>query len=153
MATMDIIKLHGGSPANFLDVGGGATAQQVKEAFKIITADPKVIHLDLIFSIRLINQPNSCCSFGSYCTWDSHKGNICPPTFCYISTTDLCHLQLVEMASIFLCVLKRFWFITWIVCFWISMKLCKYLLIRNQTELGYYSKSEENAMIAVYVNS
>merc|ERR1711872_549389 len=42
MATMDIIKLHGGSPANFLDVGGGATSQQVKEAFKIITGDPKV---------------------------------------------------------------------------------------------------------------
>merc|ERR1719228_2669124 len=42
MATMDIIKLHGGSPANFLDVGGGATAEQVKEAFKIITGDPKV---------------------------------------------------------------------------------------------------------------
>ena len=43
MATMDIIKLHGGAPANFLDVGGGATANQVKEAFKIITRDPKVL--------------------------------------------------------------------------------------------------------------
>lgn len=42
MATMDIIKLHGGEPANFLDVGGGATSAQVKEAFKIITADPNV---------------------------------------------------------------------------------------------------------------
>ena len=42
MATMDIIKLHGGTPANFLDVGGGATADQVTEAFKLITADPKV---------------------------------------------------------------------------------------------------------------
>lgn len=42
MATMDIIALHGGSPANFLDVGGGATADAVKEAFSIITADPKV---------------------------------------------------------------------------------------------------------------
>lgn len=42
MATMDIIKLHGGAPANFLDVGGGASAEQVKEAFKIITADPNV---------------------------------------------------------------------------------------------------------------
>lgn len=42
MATMDIIKLHGGEPANFLDVGGGATAQQVTEAFKIITSDPRV---------------------------------------------------------------------------------------------------------------
>ncbi|PSN34033.1 Succinate--CoA ligase [ADP-forming] subunit beta [Blattella germanica] len=42
MATMDLIKLHGGSPANFLDVGGGATAHAVKEAFKIITSDPNV---------------------------------------------------------------------------------------------------------------
>jgi succinyl-CoA synthetase beta subunit len=42
MATMDIIKLHGGCPANFLDVGGGATAEQVIEAFKIISSDPKV---------------------------------------------------------------------------------------------------------------
>lgn len=43
MATMDIIKLHGAEPANFLDVGGGATAKQVSEAFKLITADSKVI--------------------------------------------------------------------------------------------------------------
>lgn len=42
MATMDIIKLHGGEPANFLDVGGGATSNQVQEAFKIISADNKV---------------------------------------------------------------------------------------------------------------
>lgn len=42
MATLDIIQLHGGSPANFLDVGGGATATQVTEAFKIISSDPKV---------------------------------------------------------------------------------------------------------------
>lgn len=43
MATMDIIKLHGGDPANFLDIGGGATAEAVKQAFKIITTDPKVL--------------------------------------------------------------------------------------------------------------
>ncbi|KAI8908365.1 ATP-grasp domain-containing protein, partial [Gorgonomyces haynaldii] len=42
MATMDIIKLHGGEPANFLDVGGGAQADQVAEAFKIISSDPHV---------------------------------------------------------------------------------------------------------------
>ncbi|HJP36833.1 MAG TPA: ADP-forming succinate--CoA ligase subunit beta [Gammaproteobacteria bacterium] len=42
MATMDIIKLNGGEPANFLDVGGGATAERVAEAFKIIVSDPKV---------------------------------------------------------------------------------------------------------------
>ena len=42
MATMDIIKLHGGEPANFLDVGGGATAEQVAEAFRIISSDQRV---------------------------------------------------------------------------------------------------------------
>merc|ERR1712037_975487 len=42
MATMDVIKLHGGEPANFLDVGGGANEQQVEEAFKILTADANV---------------------------------------------------------------------------------------------------------------
>jgi succinyl-CoA synthetase beta subunit len=42
MATMDIIKLHGAEPANFLDVGGGATKEKVTEAFKIITSDPNV---------------------------------------------------------------------------------------------------------------
>jgi succinyl-CoA synthetase beta subunit len=42
MATMDLIKLHGGNPANFLDVGGGATKERVTEAFKIILSDTKV---------------------------------------------------------------------------------------------------------------
>jgi succinyl-CoA synthetase beta subunit len=42
MATMDIIKLHGGEPANFLDVGGGATKEKVTHAFKIILKDPNV---------------------------------------------------------------------------------------------------------------
>ncbi|CAM1627864.1 ADP-forming succinate--CoA ligase subunit beta [Bartonella sp. B10834G6] len=42
MATMDIIKLYGGEPANFLDVGGGASKERVTAAFKIITADPHV---------------------------------------------------------------------------------------------------------------
>jgi len=42
MATMDIIKLHGGDPANFLDVGGGASKERVATAFKLILSDPKV---------------------------------------------------------------------------------------------------------------
>jgi succinyl-CoA synthetase beta subunit len=42
MATMDIIKHYGGDPANFLDVGGGATIERVTEAFKLILSDPKV---------------------------------------------------------------------------------------------------------------
>ena len=42
MATMDIIKLKGGEPANFLDVGGGASASQVKSAFEILVAHPQV---------------------------------------------------------------------------------------------------------------
>lgn len=43
MATMDVIKFYGGSPANFLDVGGTATTETVTEAFKILSSDPKVI--------------------------------------------------------------------------------------------------------------
>ncbi len=42
MATMDAVKLHGGEPANFLDVGGGANAAQVAKAFSLVTADPNV---------------------------------------------------------------------------------------------------------------
>jgi succinyl-CoA synthetase beta subunit len=42
MATMDIIKLYGGEPANFLDVGGGASKEKVTEAFKLILSDPNV---------------------------------------------------------------------------------------------------------------
>src|SRR5690348_4697110 len=42
MSTMDIIKLHGGEPANFLDVGGGVTGDAAQEAFRIILSDPKV---------------------------------------------------------------------------------------------------------------
>ena len=42
MATLDVIKLHGGSPANFLDVGGGTTAAKVTAAFKLILSDSKV---------------------------------------------------------------------------------------------------------------
>jgi succinyl-CoA synthetase beta subunit len=53
MSTMDIIKLEGGEPANFLDVGGGATAEKVTAAFKIITADPavKVIFVNIFGGI------------------------------------------------------------------------------------------------------
>lgn len=43
MATMDLIKLYGGMPANFLDVGGTATIETVTEGFKILASDPKVI--------------------------------------------------------------------------------------------------------------
>jgi succinyl-CoA synthetase beta subunit len=42
MATMDLIKLHGGEPANFLDVGGGATSQRVSDAFKLILSNENV---------------------------------------------------------------------------------------------------------------
>ena len=42
MATMDIVKLAGASPANFLDVGGGANAQQIENAFRILSSDPSV---------------------------------------------------------------------------------------------------------------
>lgn len=56
MATMDIIKLHGGEPANFLDVGGGASTSAVKEAFKIITSDSRVGLHDIDSIISNIDQ-------------------------------------------------------------------------------------------------
>lgn len=56
MATMDIIKLHGGTPANFLDVGGGATVHQVTEAFKLITSDKKVKQGLVFQSSALLNN-------------------------------------------------------------------------------------------------
>ena len=55
MSTMDIIKLHGGSPANFLDVGGGATSEQVTTAFKLITSDPNVSYCHIAISLKLEN--------------------------------------------------------------------------------------------------
>ena len=42
MATMDIIQLHGGSPANFLDVGGGVSEKQVENAFRLLSKDEQV---------------------------------------------------------------------------------------------------------------
>ena len=47
MATMDIINIHKGSPANFLDVGGGANVKQITEAFKIISSDTHVILIEV----------------------------------------------------------------------------------------------------------
>ena len=44
MATMDLIKLHGGSPANFLDLGGAASVQVVADAFRIVSSDPNGAH-------------------------------------------------------------------------------------------------------------
>ncbi len=43
MATMDIIKLHGGSPANFLDIGGGASSKEVMDGFHIFNSDENVL--------------------------------------------------------------------------------------------------------------
>jgi succinyl-CoA synthetase beta subunit len=67
MATMDIIKLHGGSPANFLDVGGGATSKQVATALKILTSDPnvKAILVNIfggIMRVSLAPPPSPCLS-------------------------------------------------------------------------------------------
>jgi succinyl-CoA synthetase beta subunit len=55
MATMDIIKLYNGKPANFLDVGGNASESQVTEAFRIVTQDPQVgvLLFFSLFDVRL----------------------------------------------------------------------------------------------------
>jgi succinyl-CoA synthetase beta subunit len=62
MATMDIIKLHGGEPANFLDLGGGVSEKSVGEAFKILTSDKQVCRcvqrgMHCIFAFDLVLRP------------------------------------------------------------------------------------------------
>ncbi len=54
MSTMDIIKLFGGQPANFLDVGGGATAEQVTEAFRLITSDKNVSKASILHNAQFL---------------------------------------------------------------------------------------------------
>ena len=54
MATMDIIKLHQGEPANFLDVGGGVNEQQVLEAFQLLTSDSQVLSLLMVINAIII---------------------------------------------------------------------------------------------------
>lgn len=57
MATMDIIKLHGGTPANFLDLGGGVQEEGVFQAFNIVTKDPRVsniLHFVVVIVIVLL---------------------------------------------------------------------------------------------------
>ena len=68
MATMDIIKLHGGEPANFLDIGGGATIEQVMAAFKIISEDKKVYYRlhDLLIVCTSLFQGRSSHGFSYY---------------------------------------------------------------------------------------
>lgn len=76
MATMDIIKLYGGEPANFLDVGGGASVKTVAEAFKIISSDPKVTIHRTIFNFSLFTSTFNKKDFDSfkpsitYCRWN-----------------------------------------------------------------------------------
>jgi len=80
MATMDIIKFYGGNPANFLDVGGSATEEQVTEAFKILITDKKVqaILVNIFGGIMkcdviaqgIINARKRCtCRCHLWCDW------------------------------------------------------------------------------------
>ena len=73
MATMDIIKLHGGEPANFLDIGGGATIQQVMAAFKIISEDKKV-HLTYFQGTEVSHGINDSLPFSFF---DLEKASQC----------------------------------------------------------------------------
>lgn len=76
MATMDIIKLHGGTPANFLDVGGGATAHQVTEAFKLITSDKKVRTGSSATELNSFNPLRSACSYSMFTQLRSAQTNM-----------------------------------------------------------------------------
>lgn len=66
MATMDIIKLHGGTPANFLDLGGGVQEEGVFQAFNIVTKDPRVSdNLDFVVVVVVVIYDFSCNYCGS----------------------------------------------------------------------------------------
>lgn len=99
MATMDIIKLHGGEPANFLDVGGGANVEQVTEAFKIITADKDKVLLQ-VFTF-------------SYCTDTKHLMTFCKPfnmTPSRMCTANLRHSTSVKATCWSLVILAKSFF-------------------------------------------
>lgn len=93
MATMDIIKIHNGSPANFLDVGGGVTEKQVFHAFKLLTGDANVRELtssQFTYATHSTGQSH----IGEYIWWDSglchnSQGNQeCWPRHQFIHTID-----------------------------------------------------------------
>jgi succinyl-CoA synthetase beta subunit len=65
MATMDIIKYAGGSPANFLDVGGGANQEQIRNAFRILLSDPSVKAILINIFGGILRCANSTCRFQS----------------------------------------------------------------------------------------
>ena len=77
MATMDIIKLHGGEPANFLDIGGGATIEQVMAAFKIISEDKKVYYKlhDVLIVWTSLSQGRSSLGLSDFLPFSSFTGN------------------------------------------------------------------------------
>jgi succinyl-CoA synthetase beta subunit len=87
MATMDIIKLHGGEPANFLDVGGGATAAQVKEAFKIITSDTKVNAI----LVNIFGGIMRCDVIAEGIIIAANELNLKTPIVCRLQVLELCH--------------------------------------------------------------
>ena len=87
MGTMDIVKLHGGQPANFLDVGGGATKERVTEAFKIILSDENVqavlinifggiVRCDLIAEVLSVLSTTSASKCPSLFDWKAIMLNL-----------------------------------------------------------------------------
>jgi succinyl-CoA synthetase beta subunit len=80
MGTMDLVKLHGGTPANFLDVGGGATKERVSEAFKIILSDDKVKAV-LVNIFGGIVRCDGHCRRHHRCGGGSRRGGPCGRSF------------------------------------------------------------------------
>ena len=85
MATMDIIKLHGGSPANFLDVGGGVTKAGVERAFSLITADKKVSAILVNIFGGIVNCGEYTCCSSFTCT---SSLMLRPSLFIYLDNID-----------------------------------------------------------------
>lgn len=98
MATMDIIKLNGGSPANFLDVGGGATPEAIRSAFELITNDPKVT---AIF-VNIFGGIVRCDAIASGLIHVVQQMNLRLPIVCRLQGTNM--EKAAELVSFF-----RFW--------------------------------------------
>lgn len=95
MATMDIIKLNGGNPANFLDVGGGATAKQVTEAFRIITSDPKV----QVILVNIFGGIMRCDVIAEGIIQAAKTLNLKTPIVCRLQGSEVEHAQALIHAS------------------------------------------------------
>ena len=85
MATMDIVKLYGGAPANFLDVGGGATTEKVTEAFKIMLRNPELKAI----LVNIFGGIMKCDVIAAACVAAAKQVKLSVPLVCRLEGTNV----------------------------------------------------------------